>query len=50
MVNTTTGTAQSIQLAGLEKFSVYTVSVAAFTNAGIGPSDRITVSTATDGE
>ena len=50
MVNTTSGIQRSIELTGLEKFTQYSISVAAFTSVGIGPSDSITVSTDTDGK
>ena len=50
MMNSTSSSTLSIELAGLEKFSEYSVSVAASTSIGGGPSVSIMVTTATDGK
>ena len=50
MVDSTSGSTLSIELSGLVKFSEYNISVAASTSIGVGPSEFIMVTTATDGE
>ena len=50
IMNSTSGSAQFIELTGLLKFRTYNISVAASTRVGIGPSETVTVTTDTDGE
>ena len=50
IMNSTSDSAQFIELTGLLKFRTYNISVAASTRVGIGPSETVTVTTDTDGE